>query len=97
MSRRFGTVRFISGMFVISCATIPGIHNEQCTDEEHSSKTSEDLLLFWHFNQHSTLVFILGACATQTTKLFSFLHNVCLTMPTEDNVGISNRRLFHHL
>ena len=25
MSRRFGTVPFISGMFVMSCATIPGI------------------------------------------------------------------------
>ena len=102
MSWRFGTVLFISGMFVMNCATLPGIeylltrdmlaarpqcwflphlkfahawktqlsnfkfntwnrsatHNEQPTVEGHSPETSEHLLRFWHFHQHSSLLFI---------------------------------------
>ena len=46
MSRRFGTVPFISGMFV-----------NHSTDEGHSAETSGHLLRFWHFQQHSQLLF----------------------------------------
>ena len=32
-------------------------HNEQSTDEGHSPETSGHLLRFWHFQQHSSLLF----------------------------------------
>ena len=58
MSRRFGTVLFISGMFVLRT------HNEHST-EGHSPETSEHLLRFWHFHQHSSLfLFIEATSAT---------------------------------
>ena len=61
MSRRFGTLPFISEMFVNVPLNINVSlnSNEHSTDEGQSPETSGHLLLFWHFQQHSQLLFFL--------------------------------------
>ena len=43
MSRRFGTVLFMSGMFVMSCATIPGIEYKFESCVLHRARTSNEV------------------------------------------------------
>ena len=56
--------------------------NEHSTDEGRSPETSGHLLRFWHFQQHSQLLF--PYCSTKchaAYEVFNFLHVLTLSIP----------------